>query len=31
MTKKYVHLNEDSVKNKKDFDYWIGPALDYNK
>jgi TfoX/Sxy family transcriptional regulator of competence genes len=29
--KGYVHVNEDSIKNKKDFDYWIGLALDYNK
>ena len=29
--KGYVHVNEDSVKNKKDFDYWIGLAIDYNK
>jgi len=27
----YVYVNEDSIKNKKDFDYWIGPALDYNR
>ncbi len=27
----YVYVNEDSIKNKKDFDYWIGLALDYNK
>ena len=27
----YVHVNEDSIKNKEDFDYWIGLALDYNK
>ena len=29
--KGYVRVNEDSIKNKKDFDYWIGLALDYNK
>ena len=29
--KGYVHVNGDSIKNKKDFDYWIGLALDYNK
>lgn len=29
--KGYVHVEEDSLKNKKDFDYWIGLALDYNK
>ncbi len=27
----YVHVDEDSIKNKKDFDYWIKLALDYNK
>ncbi len=29
--KGYVYVNEDSITNKKDFDYWIGLALDYNK
>ncbi len=29
--KGYVQVHEDSIKNKKDFDYWIGLALDYNK
>ncbi len=29
--KGYVHVNEESIKNKKDFDYWIQLALDYNK
>lgn len=29
--KGYVHVNKDSIKNKKDFDYWVGLALDYNK
>ena len=29
--KGYVHVNEDAIKNKEDFDYWIGLALDYNK
>jgi len=29
--KGYVHVNENSIKNKKDFGYWIGLALDYNK
>ena len=29
--KGYVHVNEDSLENKKDFDYWIGLALNYNK
>ncbi|MEJ7767523.1 MAG: TfoX/Sxy family protein [Chitinophagaceae bacterium] len=29
--KGYVHVNEDNLKHKKDVDYWIGLALDYNK
>ncbi len=29
--KGYVHVNENSIKNKTDFDYWIKLALDYNK
>lgn len=29
--KGYVYVNEDSLKNKKGFDYWVGLALDYNK
>ncbi|MEO6000413.1 MAG: TfoX/Sxy family protein [Chitinophagaceae bacterium] len=29
--KGYIHVNEDSIKNKKDFDYWIALALDFNK
>jgi hypothetical protein len=29
--KGYVHVNEDSIKNKKDFDYWIGLALETGK
>lgn len=29
--KGYVHVDEDNIKNKRDFDYWIGLALDYNK
>lgn len=29
--KGYVHVDKDSIKNKKDFDYWIGLALDFNK
>ncbi|HUS03320.1 MAG TPA: TfoX/Sxy family protein [Chitinophagaceae bacterium] len=29
--KGFVHVNEEGVKNKKDFDYWIGLALAYNK
>ena len=29
--KGYVHVEEDSIKTKKDFDYWIALALEYNK
>ncbi len=29
--KGYVHVNDESLKNEKDFDYWIQLALDYNK
>lgn len=29
--KGYVDVDEDSIKSKKDFDYWINLALDYNK
>lgn len=29
--KGYVYVREDSIKNKIDFDYWIGLAVDYNK
>jgi TfoX/Sxy family transcriptional regulator of competence genes len=29
--KGYVHVNEDSIKDKEDFDYWIQVSLDYNK
>jgi TfoX/Sxy family transcriptional regulator of competence genes len=29
--KGYVYVNEDAVKTKKDFDYWIGLSLDFNK
>ena len=29
--KGYVYVNEEAVKSKEDFDYWIGLALDYNK
>ncbi len=29
--KGYVHVNDESLKNKKDFNYWIQLALDYNK
>ncbi len=27
----YVHVDEDSIKSKNDFDYWIKLALEYNK
>jgi len=29
--KGYVYVSEEGMKTKKDFDYWIGLALDYNK
>jgi len=29
--KGYVYVNEDGVKTKRDFDYWIGLALEFNK
>ncbi len=29
--KGYVHVDKDSIKTKKDFDYWVGLALDFNK
>ena len=29
--KGYVYVHEDSIKSKKDFDYWINLALDFNK
>lgn len=29
--KGYVYVDADSIKNKKDFDYWIELALQYNK
>ena len=29
--KGFVYVDDDSIKNKKDFDYWIGLALDFNK
>jgi TfoX/Sxy family transcriptional regulator of competence genes len=28
--KGWVYVNEEGIKNKKDFDYWIGLALDFN-
>jgi TfoX/Sxy family transcriptional regulator of competence genes len=27
----YVHVDKEAIKTKKDFDYWIGLALDYNR
>jgi TfoX/Sxy family transcriptional regulator of competence genes len=27
----YVHIDKEALKSKKDFDYWVGLALDYNK
>ena len=29
--KGYVMVNESGMKSKKDFEYWIGLALDFNK
>jgi TfoX/Sxy family transcriptional regulator of competence genes len=29
--KGYVQVEEESIKSKKDFDYWIGLSLDFNK
>lgn len=29
--KGYVHVNEDSIKNENDLNYWVCLALDYNK
>lgn len=29
--KGYVRVDTNNLKNKKDFDYWIGLALDHNK
>jgi TfoX/Sxy family transcriptional regulator of competence genes len=29
--KGYVYVNEEGLKTKEDFDYWIKLALDYNK
>ena len=29
--KGYVFVNEDGMKTKKDFDYWINLCLDFNK
>jgi hypothetical protein len=29
--KGYVYVNEEGIKAKKDFDFWIGLALGFNK
>ena len=29
--KGYVYVSEEGMQSKKDFDYWIGLALDFNK
>jgi len=29
--KGFVHVSEDAIKTKKEFDYWIGLALDFNE
>jgi TfoX/Sxy family transcriptional regulator of competence genes len=29
--KGYVYVNEEGIKAKKDFDYWVSLALDFNK
>src|SRR5882762_1855436 len=29
--KGFVYVNEDSIKSKKDFDYWVGLAIEFNK
>lgn len=29
--KGYIMVNEEAVKKKEDFDYWINLALDFNK
>ena len=29
--KGYVYISEEGLKTKKNFDYWIGLALDFNK
>ena len=29
--KGYVYVNEEGIKTNKDFDYWIGLSLDFNK
>ena len=29
--KGYVYVNEESIKTKKELDYWVGLSLDFNK
>jgi TfoX/Sxy family transcriptional regulator of competence genes len=29
--KGFVFVNEENIRNKKDFDYWVNLALDFNK
>src|SRR5262245_50341323 len=29
--KGYVYVTEEGIKSKKDFDYWVNLALDFNK
>jgi len=29
--KGYVYVNEEGIKTKKDLDYWVGLALEFNK
>ena|SRR4030095_1265281 len=29
--KGYVYVNEESIKTKKDIEYWVGLSLDFNK
>lgn len=29
--KGYVYVNEDGIKTKKDFDFWVGLSLEFNK
>ncbi len=29
--KGYVYVNEEAMKTQKDFNYWIGISLDFNK
>jgi hypothetical protein len=27
----FVYVNEEGIKTKRDFDYWIGLSLEFNK